>query len=619
MLWFKVFLLPILSCCAQGLTVLPSSLSTLQQATVTKDWPPSLAIWPTPTFSASPSFDVSDPTSPTSSLGALISAVVTRYWPPPSTIRPTSTSGSAFPSSVSVCQRTFKNTTGEIDVVVPPYKHCSWTIRSPFANSSILLVVKHHKLMCRYARIEIRTGNGEYKNVYVCNQKEQFAVFLLDNYVHVMLYSYRWPYTKFKASYFAINNTASNAPYQHGWNVTVNKITSTAVDVSWLPLNTSSLNSTYIYGYVAVCLHNITSRILVTNLENASSSSTMPGNLKPYTIYRVKVFALVRDGITGVITLKSSKNIEIRTKEDVPGAVSWVYAYSRDSNSLVIKWSSIPEEDTHGVLLGYVVYFRRYNSNENFTIFHVNASTRVFKITDLMEATTYRIIVAGRTSVGEGGSSYSIESTVCVRNLSNGTGEISVTRNSYYRGYCNWEIHSPLMNSNILLVVEHLQMYCWYGSIISQGGQNKNFCGENEPFVVLILGSYVRVSMYGYDTALKARYFVMNDTGSDASYQHGWNVTVGNVNSTAVYVSWLPLNTTGLNSTDIYGYTAVPLHNVTNNIFLMNTSSSNAVVRNLRPYTWYRVIVVALVRDGVTGATTLKSSKNIDIRTQEDG
>ncbi len=52
---------------------------------------------------------------------------------------------------------------------------------------------------------------------------------------------------------------------------------------------------------------------------------------------------------------------------------------------------------------------------------------------------------------------------------------------------------------------------------------------------------------------------------------------------------------------------------------LENTSSSYAVVQNLRPYSSYRVKVFALVRDVVTGATTLRSSKNIDIRTQEDG
>ena len=106
------------------------------------------------------------------------------------------------------------------------------------------------------------------------------------------------------------------ASYEHGWNVTVDNVNSTAIDVSWLPLNTSSFNSTDIYGYTAVCLHSVTSDILVMYLENASSSNTVVRNLRPYTRYKVKAIALVRDGVTGAITLKNSKEIDIRTQED---------------------------------------------------------------------------------------------------------------------------------------------------------------------------------------------------------------------------------------------------------------------------------------------------------------
>ena len=86
----------------------------------------------------------------------------------------------------------------------------------------------------------------------------------------------------------------------------------------------------------------------------------------------------------------------------VPGYVPWVYGYNRGSNFLEIKWSSIPENDAHGILLGYVVYFRRYGSYEIFGKVKVNAGTLVLRITGLSEATRYEIKVAGRTSVGEG-------------------------------------------------------------------------------------------------------------------------------------------------------------------------------------------------------------------------
>lgn len=81
-----------------------------------------------------------------------------------------------------------------------------------------------------------------------------------------------------------------------------------------------------------------------------------------------------------------------------------------DSNSIEVDWDPIPQEDTHGVLLGYVVHFKRFNSSENFTTVYVKGSTRV-TITNLTEATSYEIKVAGRTSVGEGPSSHITGST----------------------------------------------------------------------------------------------------------------------------------------------------------------------------------------------------------------
>jgi len=86
----------------------------------------------------------------------------------------------------------------------------------------------------------------------------------------------------------------------------------------------------------------------------------------------------------------------------VPGYVPRVYVRYRGFNSIEIIWAPILEENSHGVLLGYVVYFKRHRSYEIFTTVKVNASTHVLRITGLSEATKYEIKVAGRTSVGEG-------------------------------------------------------------------------------------------------------------------------------------------------------------------------------------------------------------------------
>ena len=89
----------------------------------------------------------------------------------------------------------------------------------------------------------------------------------------------------------------------------------------------------------------------------------------------------------------------------VPDRVPWLYVSNRGVDRLEIEWYPISSEDAHGILLGYTVHYRKYNSNNSFT-HSVNSSTRVFAITGLKEATTYQIKVTGRTSVGEGAGRY---------------------------------------------------------------------------------------------------------------------------------------------------------------------------------------------------------------------
>lgn len=79
---------------------------------------------------------------------------------------------------------------------------------------------------------------------------------------------------------------------------------------------------------------------------------------------------------------------------------------NRGVDRLKIRWGSISSEDTHGILLGYNLRYRIYNSSNSFTNHSVNASTRVFTMTGLKKATTYEIKVTGRTSVGEGAGRY---------------------------------------------------------------------------------------------------------------------------------------------------------------------------------------------------------------------
>ena len=96
----------------------------------------------------------------------------------------------------------------------------------------------------------------------------------------------------------------------------------------------------------------------------------------------------------------------MRSLFQVPDRVPWFHVDNRGVDRLEIEWGPISSEDAHGILLGYNVRYRIYNSSNSFTNHSVNANTRVFTITGLKKVTIYEVKVTGRTSVGEGAEHY---------------------------------------------------------------------------------------------------------------------------------------------------------------------------------------------------------------------
>ncbi|PFX11658.1 Phosphatidylinositol phosphatase PTPRQ, partial [Stylophora pistillata] len=361
---------------------------------------------------------------------------------------------------------------------------------------------------------------------------------------------------------------------------------------------------------------------------NTSSSffSTGVRGLRPYTKYRVNVVALVRDRITGVISTKSSAAVEVTTPEDVPNAVRWLYARNRGFTSLRIRWGSISNEEANGILLGYTVYYRPYNSNESFTNISVNINVNAITITGLKKAAKYEIRVTGRTSVGEGVERCTYAVTECGQNFDKTSGEFIINGGSqfYYYRTCNWMIRSPVVNSSILLLFEEYQPNEAWTYIRSARERKWLDSYQKVPLAVLVLDSFVRVSIYkrNNNNLVKARYFIMNNSRSDVVYERGWNVTISNVSSRAIGVSWPPLSTTSLNSTYIYGYVVFlrMLSNGMGDILVQeeaNSTSLSKVVSGLRSYVKYQVKAVAFLKDRVSGKISLKTSESAETQTAE--
>ena len=100
-----------------------------------------------------------------------------------------------------------------------------------------------------------------------------------------------------------------------GWNFTVTQANSGAINASWLPLNVNSSDSSDIYGYLVV-LHKLlsgTSDIHLLDVAHNASLSTVVSGLRPNMKYQVRAVALLRDRVSGKISLKTSESTEIQT------------------------------------------------------------------------------------------------------------------------------------------------------------------------------------------------------------------------------------------------------------------------------------------------------------------
>ena len=84
---------------------------------------------------------------------------------------------------------------------------------------------------------------------------------------------------------------------------------------------------------------------------------------------------------------------------------------NRQMSSLLLNWNEIYSWDAHGIVVGYMIFYRPYYSNQAFTVVQTNASTFNIKLNNLQGATLYAIMVAGLTSKGEGRQRISSAST----------------------------------------------------------------------------------------------------------------------------------------------------------------------------------------------------------------
>ncbi|KAM6297613.1 protein sidekick-2 [Aegotheles albertisi] len=125
-------------------------------------------------------------------------------------------------------------------------------------------------------------------------------------------------------------------------------------------------------------------------------------DLEEWTEYRVQVQAFNAIGLG-----PWSRSVVGRTRESVPSSgPTNVSALATTSSSMLVQWSSIPEADCNGLILGYKVLYKEKDSEAGarFWLAEGNAS-RSAQLTGLGKYTLYEIRVLAFTRIGDGAPS----------------------------------------------------------------------------------------------------------------------------------------------------------------------------------------------------------------------
>ncbi|XP_022801631.1 mucin-like protein isoform X3 [Stylophora pistillata] len=459
------------------------------------------------------------------------------------------------------------------------------------------------------------------------------AVLVLDSFVTVRIYKRSNNYL-LKAHYFIMNNSRSDVVYQRGWNVTISNVSSRAIGVSWPPLSTTSLNSTYIYGYVVFVrmLSNGMGDILVQEEANFTSLSTVVSGLRAYVKYQVEVVAFLKDRISGKLSLKTSEIAEIQTAEGAPfRRPSYNRVFALDYQSVFVSWYALPQEDSGGFLRGYRVFYQEYRTQQikNVT---VGPEQRQVILTNFEPGTDYIIAVTAFTAKGEGPrSSYRIR-TLCGELLSGHFGVISSAGFPHYidRDECIWNYTAPDNNSVFFLTFQRLDLpFTWdcsrFHMEINKGLDVERICGRRDGLTIVWEGPSLQLRYHSrrwtsLATGFRAQYHVLNKSLTEAPRIQGWNITAESTSSTTVLVTW-PDNTLALSMKDIIGFiaacTATEIKG-TLRLAAANSSSFRTLVQRLLPYTEYKVQMIALSKSQSNESVSMGSSGVVVLRTKED-
>ncbi|KAM4528250.1 leukemia inhibitory factor receptor [Odontesthes bonariensis] len=145
------------------------------------------------------------------------------------------------------------------------------------------------------------------------------------------------------------------------------------------------------------------------NTQNYRTLSSLPEPLEPYVRYSITLHTRPDKETCNMKHINNSESTygtaQFYFIEGPPvRAPSNFSSHNVTGNSVVLQWSSVPEEDTRGFLLGYIIYYTEYHhrwtSTENNVT--VDPDWNSYELGNLRSDTVYQVQMSGYTSAGAG-------------------------------------------------------------------------------------------------------------------------------------------------------------------------------------------------------------------------
>ncbi|XP_010876358.2 uncharacterized protein LOC105015147 isoform X1 [Esox lucius] len=130
--------------------------------------------------------------------------------------------------------------------------------------------------------------------------------------------------------------------------------------------------------------------------------------LQQYTRYTFTLHTRPYKDVCNLKSINKSEStygsIQAYFKEGIPISAPGNISSNVTQSSMVLEWIAVPEEDTRGFLLGYILYYREnpQDGTETETNITIDAGSTSYELVDLKSSTVYKVQLSAFTGAGMG-------------------------------------------------------------------------------------------------------------------------------------------------------------------------------------------------------------------------